>query len=112
LLPKHSIRKDFRAAAALAPMPVTGHNDIYKLFRKGKINVHKGNIKEFNENGIVMDNGDTIECDLVLLATGHHFTGIDYLGEKYQHLVRTYHVMLLLCMCIYTLYVVSLFDIL
>jgi thioredoxin reductase len=83
------IREDMRASTSFAPTPLTGHNDLYKLVRKQKIHTHNTTIKSFKENQVILENGETVECDLVLLATGYHFTGIDYLGEKYQYLVST-----------------------
>ena len=45
------------------------------------------NIKNFTENGIVFENGDEIELDTVILATGY-VINTDFLDESIVKIVK------------------------
>jgi cation diffusion facilitator CzcD-associated flavoprotein CzcO len=54
--------------------------------RKGKIKTQKTSIKEFTENAVVLDNGESIECDVVILGTGYKAND-QFLPESFQKLL-------------------------
>lgn len=61
--------------------------ETYPLLRNGKIRGKKGTIREFYEKGIVLDNGDRIECDSVILGTGWQ-QNFDFLPDKFKDSVN------------------------
>jgi len=44
--------------------------DFYKGLRKGNCDIVTGTIKTITEKGILMDSGETLECDTIVTATG------------------------------------------
>jgi len=46
------------------------NGDLFKGIREGRIEVVTDTIKEFNENGIVLDSGEHLAADIVVMATG------------------------------------------
>ena len=52
----------------------------------GEVIIHR-NIKYFTENGIVFENGDEIEVDTVILATGFELN-TDFLDESIVKIVK------------------------
>lgn len=45
--------------------------EVFQFMRQGVIKNYKTNIKEFTEDAVVLENGETIECDVVILGTGY-----------------------------------------
>ena len=82
-----------RSAIAVAP------NNYIKYYKSGKIKGHQSEIIEFAKNGVKLKNGEFIECDLVITATGFkvdlsllppHFNNLisDDGLYLYKHMVR------------------------
>ena len=46
------------------------NGDLFKGIREGRIEVVTDTIKEFNENGIVLDSGKHLAADIIVMATG------------------------------------------
>lgn len=57
--------------------------ETFQLMRQGKIKTQKTSIKEFTENAVVLDNGESIECDVVILGTGYK-ANVQFLPESFQ----------------------------
>jgi len=55
--------------------------EFYRLVRKGVINAIRGEIETFTETGIKLDNGEELQVDVVILATGWR-TDYSFLGEE------------------------------
>lgn len=45
--------------------------EVYQLMRQGKIKNQHTSIKEFTEQSVVLENGEQIECDVVIFGTGY-----------------------------------------
>lgn len=87
--------KAFGTRASLAPpMPIelSGFDhttmvprpEFYRLVRKGVINACRGEIATLTESGITLENGEQLEVDIVILATGWR-TDYSFLGEEQLH---------------------------
>ena len=63
-------------------------SDFYDLYRGGKITAKRGRIRGFNEAGIVLDNGDIVEADIVIFATGWN-QAISFLSSELRSVVQT-----------------------
>ena len=55
--------------------------DFYRLVREGVIDARRGEIERFTERGITLKNGEQLEADVVILATGWR-TDYSFLGEE------------------------------
>lgn len=54
--------------------------DFYRLVREGVINACRSGIESFTERGITLENGEQLDADVVVLATGWR-TDYSFLGE-------------------------------
>ena len=55
--------------------------EFYRSIRVGKISAHRTGIREFRENQLVLENGDALDVDLVILATGWK-NDFSFIGQK------------------------------
>ncbi|AFY58774.1 putative flavoprotein involved in K+ transport [Rivularia sp. PCC 7116] len=55
----------------------------YEYFQNGKIRAEKTKVKNFYPQGIVLENGKSLEADIVIFATGFR-QGMPFLEEKYR----------------------------
>jgi dimethylaniline monooxygenase (N-oxide forming) len=58
---------ELRSAVAVAP------EKFYTYIKEGKLHPHHSEVSGFKENGIVLKNGEFIEADVVIAATGFTF---------------------------------------
>ena len=65
LVPDESADVGAFSEATMVPRP-----GFFEAVRKGDITLHRGGIREMTENGVVLDDGEHIELDAVLFATG------------------------------------------
>lgn len=82
LQPEHTLRHDLRSALALAPS--TLHAEV----ARGAIVPHRGEIVSFSENGVILNNGTEVPCDVVALGTGSPVTTLLFLPRKYARLIE------------------------
>jgi dimethylaniline monooxygenase (N-oxide forming) len=45
--------------------------EVYALMREGGINNRRATIKAFTEDGVILENGEHLECDVVIFGTGY-----------------------------------------
>ncbi len=57
--------------------------EVYKLMQHGKILNRQSQIKSFSENGITLENGEQIDCDVVIFGTGYS-SNYDFLPETFK----------------------------
>lgn len=75
LVPPMSIELSGFDHTTMVPRP-----DFYRLVREGAIEACPGEIEKFTEGGIMLKNGEQIDADVVILATGWR-TDYSFLGE-------------------------------
>ena len=57
--------------------------EVYKLMLNGKIKNHCGEIKEYTEKGVTLNNGENIEADVVIFGTGYKSNNYKFLPEAF-----------------------------
>lgn len=57
--------------------------EVYAQMRQGKIKNRQGQIQEFTETGIRLENGEAIDCDTVIFGTGYQ-TEYGFLPEAFK----------------------------
>jgi dimethylaniline monooxygenase (N-oxide forming) len=57
--------------------------EVYRLMRKGIINNERTTIKEFTTNGVTLENGRQIDCDVVIFGTGYR-SGTGFLPKSFK----------------------------
>ena len=82
LTPKHDIVSDFRSASAMQPQLYLKHIAAERLLP------HQGELHSFTESGVVLEDGDNIDCDLVVLSLGSGSPTFPFLPEKYRSLLE------------------------
>ncbi|WP_435416905.1 NAD(P)/FAD-dependent oxidoreductase [Parerythrobacter aurantius] len=72
-----ALGKDFDKAAFTPPynpwdqrLCLVPDNDLFEAMKAGKASVKTGKIARFLENGIELDNGEVLEADIIVTATG------------------------------------------
>lgn len=83
LEPEHPITYEMRAASALAP------DDYFPSVIQGKIIPQRGTVQGFSKNALVLEGGQEIPCDLVIMAIGHQKPGFPFLPEPYRSWMDT-----------------------
>jgi dimethylaniline monooxygenase (N-oxide forming) len=53
--------------------------EFYERVHTGVIRPHKATVETFTETGLVLSNGETLEVDVVIIATGYKFCDFPYL---------------------------------
>jgi len=71
-------------------------DDLFEAIKSGKADVVTGKIKRFTENGIELDNGDQIDADIIVTATGLKLAvagkiNVSQDGEKVDFSERFYY---------------------
>jgi cation diffusion facilitator CzcD-associated flavoprotein CzcO len=61
-------------------------DEFYAQLNAGKVDAKQGSIKSFRDNGLVLDNGEEIEADIVVFGTGW-YQEMDFLSEELNDLV-------------------------
>lgn len=59
--------------------------EVYRLMRNGAINNERTTIKEFKANGVTLENGRHIDCDVVIFGTGYR-ADTAFLPESFKKL--------------------------
>ncbi len=81
LRPGKPITHEMRSALALAP------DSYYPQVIEGRIEPHRGTPAGFSERGLLLDGGEEITCDLVVLSTGFSAPAFPFLPDQHrQHL--------------------------
>lgn len=57
--------------------------EVYQLMRQGKIKNLRTSIKEFTEQSVVLENGEQIDCDVVIFGTGYK-SNYSFLPEAFK----------------------------
>ncbi len=76
--PKPQFVPDLRSATALAP------GRYYEHVAHGRITPKQEAVASFNEDGVVLANGETVAADLVMVCCGSETPVFDYLPEPYR----------------------------
>ncbi|MGZ8189457.1 MAG: flavin-containing monooxygenase [Methylosarcina sp.] len=45
--------------------------EVYRLMREGRINNRRTTIKSFSEDGVTLENGEHLDCEVVIFGTGY-----------------------------------------
>jgi cation diffusion facilitator CzcD-associated flavoprotein CzcO len=83
VIPKHKFLPDLRSAGALAP------ESYYPRVAEGKIQPHQSELLRFTRNGIQLNSGCEIPCDLVVLSLGSKSPSYPFLPEKYRQILES-----------------------
>jgi cation diffusion facilitator CzcD-associated flavoprotein CzcO len=83
VIPKHKFLPDLRSAGALAP------ESYYPLVADGNIQPHQAEVSGFTHNGIQLQSGCEIPCDLVVLSLGSKTPVFPFLPERYRQLLES-----------------------
>ncbi|MGL4621362.1 MAG: flavin-containing monooxygenase [Chroococcidiopsis sp.] len=81
--PSHSLVPDLRSATASAP------DAYYRFVAEGRIQPHYANLFGFSKETIKLEQGQEIDCDIVVLSLGSHAPVFPFLPEKYRHLLES-----------------------
>jgi len=57
--------------------------EVYQLMKQGKIKTQRTQIKAFTKNGIELENGEHIDCDVVIFGTGYK-SNYSFLPEAFK----------------------------
>lgn len=60
--------------------------EYYEAVKTGQVSMVRGNVVEFYEHGLVLEDGQQVPADFVLLATGYT-SDYDYLSEEIKQIV-------------------------
>ncbi len=83
LTPQHDLVGDFRSAAAMQPQMYT------KYVADERLLPHQGELDSFTESGVVLKDGRTIDCDLVVLSLGSGSPIFPFMPEKYRSVLES-----------------------
>jgi dimethylaniline monooxygenase (N-oxide forming) len=83
LTPKHDIVSDFRSASAMQPQLYLKHIATERLLPQ------QGELHSFTERGVVLEDGDNIDCDVVVLSLGSGSPTFPFLPAKYRSLLES-----------------------
>lgn len=61
---------------------------VYQLMKQGVINNQNSNIKEYTSDGIILENGEKITCDVIILGTGYR-ANTSFLPDAYHNTQET-----------------------
>ena len=82
IIPKHSFVSDMRSASALRPEAYV------PAVATGEIEPHHAALSEFDEKGVLLTDGQHIDCDLVLLCTGSETPTFPFFPDKYRAILE------------------------
>lgn len=82
LIPTHKLLRDMRSSGALGP------ENYYPLVAEGKIIPYHSEVAGFYPDGIQLQNGKAVACDLVVLSLGYLKPVFPYLPAKYRALLE------------------------
>lgn len=82
--PTHSLVSDSRSATAIAP------DDYYRFVAEGRIQPHHGEVFGFSKDTLKLEQGEEIQCDVVVLSLGSQAPVFPFLPAKYRHLLEAH----------------------
>ena len=62
-------------------------NEYYTSLRNGKIQCVRGEAKELTQNSVLLDNGQEIPADVVVIGTGY-YTNFDYFSDEIKEILK------------------------
>jgi dimethylaniline monooxygenase (N-oxide forming) len=80
--PTHRLLPDLRSSLALAP------ESYYQFVAEGMIQPHHGELSSFSKDGVQLEQGEEIFCDLVVLSLGSLTPVFPFLPSKYRQLLE------------------------
>lgn len=80
--PAHGLVPDMRSAIAMAP------ERYYPSVADGRIQPYHAELASFSAQGIVLNNGREIACDMVILSLGSEMPIFPFLPQKYRQLLE------------------------
>lgn len=81
-VPNHDLQSDLRSAIALQP------KNYYRYLVNGQIIPYQAEIKSFTESGLLLNNGQEITSDIVILALGSAKPEFAFLPQYYRQLLE------------------------
>ena len=82
VIPTHKFLPDLRSAGALAP------EAYYPSVAEGRIQPHQAELLGFTSNGILLNDGCEIACDVVVLSLGSKTPTFPFMPEKYRQFLE------------------------
>jgi len=83
LIPDHPLVADLRSASCLEP------ENYYSFVAAGRIAPHHAEIAAFTPKGIRLQNGVTIDCDMVMLSLGNSTPSFHFLPAEYRVMLES-----------------------
>jgi len=83
LIPKHKLLQDMRSSGALGP------ENYYPLVAEGKILPYHAEVARFSPDGLQLQDGIEVACDLVVLAVGFLTPIFPFLPAQYRTLLES-----------------------
>ncbi len=83
VLPSHSLVADLRSASCLEP------ENYYRFVAGGRILPHHSELKAFHAQGLLLENGTSIDCDIVMLSLGSQTPHFPFLPAAYSALLES-----------------------
>lgn len=82
LVPRHPIEYDGFSNSTMLPKP-----EFFDSIHSGDLGAHQATITSFTQDGLILSDGNTIQCDTVILATGWH-TDYGFIPEVFRERIR------------------------
>lgn len=83
VIPDHPLVADLRSASCLEP------ENYYSLVADGRIQPYHSEVKTFNVNGLQLQTGISIACDMVVLSLGSLTPSFPFLPAQYRALLES-----------------------
>ena len=83
LTPEHDLVDDFRSATAMQPQMYT------RYIAQERLLPRQGELSSFTESGVVLEDGQNIDCDLVVLSLGSGSPKFPFMPERYRQLLES-----------------------
>ncbi len=82
--PTHSLVSDLRSATAIAP------ENYYRFVAEGRIQPHHADVFGFSQDTLKLEQGEQIQCDVVVLSLGSQAPAFPFLPETYRDLLEAH----------------------
>ncbi len=83
VIPSHPLVADLRSAACLEP------ENYYSFVAEGRILPYHSEVKSFNATGLHLQNGDSLDCDIVVFSLGSLTPSFPFLPAKHRTLLES-----------------------
>lgn len=83
VVPDHFIVPDFRSAACLEP------ENYYAFVASGRIQPIRSELKGFHASGLLLEDGQLLDCDITVLSLGNQKPAFPFLPQQYRDLLES-----------------------